>query len=577
MENWKEAFSQSNWVQKKKKFEYFEALSLQNICELKTFLDIVHIREALIRPYFEVENYPYVEVRNLLPSFETDVYEHKDLPGFTLIALDRHLSSFREIFQYDMLHHTENYAFTAQGPCCPLEQNVTQANSLTMLARMPRFMHEEYRRRFQRLDVTALEIYPELLPCLLEMDRAHVLSKSAHNYFQLSGVFASLPSDIDGEMKRFGLRMGKFSMGDNDMYERNRPFVMQFLMELYGFPIAAERRTSAALFSRRLHKNGEKFLIRVLGQSDRTITTIWNDGKSKRYPNVEKIALVKVDKEQTEIIEALRNAKAFVDEKNHIVILKVSYVQHAYDKANVRQDRALSIENQYVIHPLTGEHIDGINIAKDSSNIVLRLNDIVRGEYNGSVLYKRTELIEDTDTEEKRLKFLHAWFTKHQRRVVGYSEEFFLSVCKILDHYFEKLHELEDDIKLRDLIKENNVRFSFIKQARKLRYLEDISKRKLKGERLNYLQMMQESVEVVKQLRFELVHYFEDIAEGTLLLINQILNDRYLIKNYIDRQECQLSQTGQLIRKKYGQLVVLQDEIFAIKKSRKGKENTTFY
>ena len=117
-----------------------------------------------------------------------------------------------------------------------------------MLARMPRNLHDEFKKRFQRQDITVLELYPYLLPYLIEMDRAHVISKSFYGHYQLSGIFASFPSDMNGEIKRFGLRIGKFQMGNDQLYQRNRNFVMQYLMELYGFPIASERRTSAALF-----------------------------------------------------------------------------------------------------------------------------------------------------------------------------------------------------------------------------------------------------------------------------------------------------------------------------------------
>ncbi len=84
-------------------------------------------------------------------------------------------------------------------------------------------------------------------------------------------------------------------MGDDRKYERNRIFVSQFLMELYGFPIVSERRTSSALFARRLFRMGEQFLVRVLGQTDRCITSLFSHPDAKYYPMVEKIALVSVD------------------------------------------------------------------------------------------------------------------------------------------------------------------------------------------------------------------------------------------------------------------------------------------
>ena len=92
------------------------------------------------------------------------------------------------------------------------------------------------------------------MPFLTMMDRAQVLTLKGdvpgHENFRLSGVYASFPSDLDTEIKRFGLRIGKFAVGDNEMYDQNRNFVYQYMMELYGFPISSERRTSAALFAR---------------------------------------------------------------------------------------------------------------------------------------------------------------------------------------------------------------------------------------------------------------------------------------------------------------------------------------
>ncbi len=62
-------------------------------------------------------------------------------------------------------------------------------------------------------------------------------------------------------------------------------------MELYGFPIASERRTSAALFARKLSRLKEQYLIKVLGASDRTITSLCGF-EQKQYPLVEKTALI---------------------------------------------------------------------------------------------------------------------------------------------------------------------------------------------------------------------------------------------------------------------------------------------
>jgi hypothetical protein len=435
-----------------------------------------------------------------------------------------------------------------------------------MLIRLPRNLHDAFQKNFPRLDFTALELYPALLPYILEMDRAHVLALDPHGDYLLSGVFASLPSDIDGELKRFGIRIGKFQLGDNDLYERNRLFTMQFLMELYGFPVSSERRTSAALFARKLHKMGEKFLIRVLGQSDRVLTTIWNDGAPSRYPKVEKLALVRVESDQKDLLDTLRTRQAFVDEKKRVILIRIQYQQHAYDPGNVRQDRALSVRKQQIIHPLTGEAIEGFNLIRDISNLLLGINDIVRGEFHGRIIFKRTELVENTDTDEKRLKFLYSWLSKHQRRFIGYSEEFFANASKILEAYFADLAHLDPLDKLGELKQEVAHRYKYIRQARTIRSLEEIRSRHYHGEKLNYSRMLEEAVKLLQEFKFELSIYFEELVNATIHHLEAMLNDRYLRKSYVDKPEAALTKAGLEVRRNYRKLVVLLDDYRAIRK-----------
>lgn len=174
-----------------------------------------------------------------------------------------------------------------------------------------------------------------MLPFLLELERAHVLAHDQSGQFTLQGMYASLPSNLDSELKQFGLKIGKFKPGNNLMYECNRLFVYQFMMELHGFPIVSERRTSSAMFAIRLLRQKERFIVRVLGQSDRTITTMMappadTPKRLRKYPRIEKIALVQINKNQKETIAMLDDLGYFVDRKKRVVILRVTYQQHEY-------------------------------------------------------------------------------------------------------------------------------------------------------------------------------------------------------------------------------------------------------
>ena len=238
----------------------------------------------------------------------------------------------------------------------------------------------------------------------------------------------------------------------------------------------------------------------------------------------------------------------------------------------MRQDRALSVAGQEVLHPLTGEPLRGLNIIKDASNMFLRLNDIVRGEFTGRIVYKRTEVVENTDTDEKRLKFLYTWLSKHQRRMISYSDEFFANVSKVLSGYLFAPENSEVFDNMRDLYQEVCTRFSYIQQARRVRILEDICQRTFKGARITYRQMMREAVDLLNELKFEIVNFFPALVDDIIGCVEKILRDRYLQRNYLDVPESSLTKAGLEIRKNYGRLVSLQDGFKAVRKARLGTE-----
>ncbi|MCL1985120.1 MAG: hypothetical protein FWG59_01545 [Betaproteobacteria bacterium] len=564
---WKNAFFYDSFPWKDEN-SFSDIVVIDNLGALKLFLDSVHIKFCLLKPYFENgEAYPLVEARELLPSFDSDAWEYKELPGFSLVAFARPLSYFSEIFQYDILYPAQDGTL-AVGDSCPLEKHVITGNVNTVTARLPKIFQDEFRQRFEALDASVLDYYPLLLPYLLEMDRAHVIAFDLTNHFHLAGINASFPCDIDGELKRYGMRIGKFIPGDNDSYERNRMFVYQHLMELYGFPVVSERRTASALFARKLHRMGEHFLLRVMGQSDRTITTYTYQGGSSHFPLVEKIALCRVDEDLEDAIEAIGEGGFFVDQTRRVVIIRITYQQHRFNPHNLRQERALSVVRQEIIHPLNGTVLSDINIVKDSTNMFLRFNDIVRGEYKGKTVYKRTELVENTDSDDNRLKFLYSWLSKHQRRITGYSDEFFAKLSTVLSEYLLSPERDERFEQLKELRQEVLARFNYIQQARKIRLLEELRHRQLRGARIGYLRMLEESVALLQELRFEIVNYFSQLVDTAILHCEAMLNDRYLVKTYIECPDERLSKAGLAVRKKYGQLVLLLDEFKAIRKTR---------
>ncbi|WP_210772208.1 hypothetical protein [Pseudodesulfovibrio sp. zrk46] len=571
---WKKAFSKAPDFEKYGK-KNSPATNVSTIEKLKKFLDFCHIKYCLLKPYFEVDDYPLVEARELLPSFEVDLYEYKALPGMSLVVFERQLNSFQEVFQYDALHALSEWEdmHDKGSEACGVEENVIATNIRTFQSRLPKRHHTDFLKEFDSSDITTMDNYGEMLEFLLELERAHVLALDPNGKFTLQGMYASLPSNLDSELKQFGLRIGKFKPGNSLMYECNRLFVYQFMMELHGFPIVSERRTSSAMFAIRLLRSGERFIVRVLGQSDRTITTMMTPPpdtpkRIKKYPRIEKIALVQVNENQKDTITLLKERGFLVDPKKRVVILRVIYQQHEYSPKNVREDRALSVLRQEVIHPITGEVIDSLNIIQNIQNMILQLNDIVRGEYRMPINYKRNEIIRNTDTPENRLKVLYTWLSKHMHRIVDYTDEYYSQLVRVLDGYLLAPEHYNVFNEHYSLHQEVWSRYGHIQQARKVRILEDLRYRKYKGEPVTYEKMLELMTEIMNELKFEIVNYFDKLVVKVLIIGNDVISDPYLLRKYVNIDQKKLSPYGRRIRQRYSQLVTLLDEFRSIRKSR---------
>jgi hypothetical protein len=362
------------------------------------------------------------------------------------------------------------------------------------------------------------------------MDRAHVIARSAsQGEFRLLGVYGSFPSDLDTELKTMGRRLGKFKEQDSACYERERDFVYQFLMELYGFPIAAERRTSAALFARRLSRLKEQYLIKVLGTSDRTITSL-SGFEQKQHPLVEKTVLISLPPGLAEAHPYLGDQGFYVDPKRRVVIFKVTYQQHKYNRFNVLEDRALSIIKQELIHPVHGGREFGINILKDTHRSLKELTDIVRGEHVGSISYARSELIASTKTHEERLKFLSAWLAKNMRRLGRYGPEGFVAVKKVLNSYLLNREHREAFAKHAELHLEVLHRVTYLAQAQRLQPLEKLAQVDVTRRAPSPARRLAQAVTFLEENQEELVYLYPELFAKCLSLWEELLNYPYFEK-----------------------------------------------
>ena len=479
---------------------------------LKDFLEYVHMKQGLLAAYSP--SYPLVEARELLPSFERTFAEHKELPSFSLVALDRPLSYQEEIFQFDLLH-------SASEGKKALRENLEKISP-----HLDKERRSQFRTRFAQRDFTELGLYNELQDYLFHMDRAQVLARDEEGVFRLLGIYASFPSDLDNEIKTLGRQMGRFKKQDNAVYERERYFVYTFLMELYGFPIAAERRTSAALFARRLSRAKEPYLIKVLGNSDRTITSLCGF-EQKKFPLVEKMALVTLPAAFTETHSHLADQGFFVDRQRRVVLFKVTYQQHKYNPLNVLEDRALSVVSQEIIHPCHGGRDSGFNLLKDTLRSLKDLTDIVRGEYFGSIIYRRSDVIIAPKTHEDRLKFLLAWLAKNQRRLATYSPENFEAAKKVLNSYLINKDFKEVFAKYPHLHREALRQMAILTQAHQLQTLEKLTHKRAERRRLGPYQRISQAVAFLEEKGGELPYFYPAMFKKFLNLWNELMDYPY--------------------------------------------------
>lgn len=476
----KRAFGQVK-IQDTPLWEYFGgSRGPGNFNNLIQALDYLHIDCGLLSHYGP--DYPLVEPRELAPPLDSPLVEHTNLPAFSMVILDRPISYQDESFQFDLL--------TPEGR--PMDPSLAAANRQAFRDRLPRNLLSELEDIIGRRALTPLANYADLLRLLLRMDRGHVIARDADDEFRLVGIFASFPSDLDGEIKRLGRSIGKFLAGDNDLYAANRLFVYRFLMEQTAFPICGERHTSAALFARRLLRRKERFAVKVLGHSDRTLTTLTSEGASGRLPIVEKAALVKASSCEPQRLRQMRHEGYFVDPDRQVVILRIKYQHHAYHRDNVMEDRACSILAQEVVHPQTGELLEDLDILGLSQDRLLQLNDIIRGEHQGAIVYSQREIVAATMDVDDRLRFLAAWLQKNRFQIADYSPDHFERIVKVINRFLDDDELAACFDSYRTLVQEVQGLLVELRLAHRLRLLERLVRNRAdsEGRKLQHLQIL---------------------------------------------------------------------------------------
>jgi hypothetical protein len=174
--------------------------------------------------------------------------------------------------------------------------------------------------------------------------------------------------------------------------------------------------------------------------------------------------------------------------------------------------------------------------------------------------------VENTDTHEKRLKVLYSWLSKHQRRIIGYSDDFYSGVTKILDGYLFNPDNLYHFSTMQELYNDVWSKYSFIRQAHRVRILEDLVLHARKTQSLSWLDMLQQMNDNLQAMKFELLPYFNELVERVIVLSDKVLHNGYLNKRYVQNKDEDSSDYGIRIKRQFGRLVGLVDELKNIRK-----------
>ena len=152
--------------------------------------------------------------------------------------------------------------------------------------------------------------------------------------------------------------------------------------------------------------------------------------------------------------------------------------------------------------------------------------------------------------------------------MIAYSDEFYAEIVRVLDGYLGDPELTDEFNELRDIYQEVWSSYGFIKQARKIKQLEDLKNRIHKGRKISYLDMLTLSTGLLTELKFEFANFFEALISQAIHFSEAMLNDRYLIRTYVKAKDEQLTGNCLKIKKLYRRLVSLVDELKAIRKTR---------
>jgi hypothetical protein len=110
-----------------------------------------------------------------------------------MVAFERPLDYFNEVFQFDLLHTCRDPDSRVQGDSCVLENSCIERTWTVSSRICPKSCARSFKEATQDRQISDISSYSLLIHYLSHMDRAHVLSLDREGEFFLSGITPRCP------------------------------------------------------------------------------------------------------------------------------------------------------------------------------------------------------------------------------------------------------------------------------------------------------------------------------------------------------------------------------------------------
>ena len=236
--------------------QLFDIIEITDLEALKHFLDAVHVKFCLLKPWCETENYPLVYSRDLR-RLSRRIVEYKGASWFFHGGVRPASESFSEIFQYDIPPSGPQRGKHGGRRLLPFG-NARHRPQRPDVPEPPAQKPGDPFRISSGVDTAVLDYYPALMLYLLAMEKP-TCSLRTFIALPLRGFSLHSRPTWTARSLRFGLRTGKFKIGETKCTNATVRLFKPVFNGTYGFPFPRTPDLGGRFFPAFVQALGERF------------------------------------------------------------------------------------------------------------------------------------------------------------------------------------------------------------------------------------------------------------------------------------------------------------------------------